>query len=133
MKKTITTLFITIITALGIFTAIPTPIAFADSNCTDICNCTTVDEAVRQAAGCKTNGSGKSDLATTIVTILNTIIGVLGIVAVIFIVVGGVKYMTSTGDPTKVKKARDTIIYACIGLGVCALSFAIVNWVIGIL
>ena len=132
MKKTITTLFITIITALGIFTAIPTPTAFADSSCTDICNCTTVDEAVRQAAGCK-NASSDSSLASTIKDILNVVIGVLGIVAVIFIVVGGVRYMTSSGDPTKTKKARDTILYACIGLGVCALSFAIVNWVVGIL
>ena len=38
--------------------------------------------------------------------------------------------MTSTGDPAKVKRAKDTILYACIGLIVCALAYAIVNWTI---
>ena len=57
-------------------------------------------------------------------------LGVLGLVAVIFVVVGGVKYMTSAGDPGKVQQAKKTIIYALIGLIVCALAFAIVNFVI---
>ena len=38
--------------------------------------------------------------------------------------------MTSAGDTGKIEKAKKTILYACIGLAVCALSFAIVNWVI---
>lgn len=38
--------------------------------------------------------------------------------------------MTSTGDAPKVKKARDTILYAVIGLAVCVLAFIIVNFVI---
>ena len=38
--------------------------------------------------------------------------------------------MTSTGDAGKVKKAKDTILYALIGLIICVLSFAIVNWTI---
>ena len=62
--------------------------------------------------------------------ILNAVIGVLALVAVVVMIVGGVSYMTSSGDTGKVKKAKDTILYACIGLIVCALSFAIVNWVI---
>jgi hypothetical protein len=41
--------------------------------------------------------------------------------------------MTSSGDPGKVKAAKDTILYACIGLVVCVLSFAIVNWAVGII
>ena len=89
-----------------------------------------ISGAVWEATGC----SGNSDAVVTIVqTILNSIITVMGIVAVIFIVIGGVNYMTSQGDPGKLKKAKDTILYACIGLVVCALAFAIVNWTIGIL
>ena len=38
--------------------------------------------------------------------------------------------MTSAGDPGKVKKAKDTILYGVIGLVVCVLAFAIVNFVI---
>ena len=65
--------------------------------------------------------------------ILNGVIGMLGLVAVVFIIIGGVNYMTSTGDPGKTKKAKDTILYACIGLIVCALSFAIVNFTINMI
>ena len=56
-----------------------------------------------------------------------------GIVAAVFIVVGGFNYMTSAGDAGKVAKAKNTIIYALIGLVVCVLAFAIVNWAIGTL
>ncbi len=63
--------------------------------------------------------------------IINWIVGVVGLVAVVVIIIGGVTYMTSNGDPGKVKKAKDTILYGIIGLLVCALAFAIVNFVIG--
>ena len=72
----------------------------------------------------------KNDLVKSITGIINAVIGVLGIVAVIIIIVGGIGYMTSSGDAGKVKKAKDTILYACIGLVVCVIAFAIVNWVI---
>lgn len=66
-----------------------------------------------------------------LIAILNAIIGVLGIVAVVVIIIGGVGYMTSGGDAGKVKKSKDTILYGLIGLIIVALSFAIVNFVIG--
>ena len=62
--------------------------------------------------------------------ILNAIIGVLALVAVVVMIVGGVSYMTSSGDAGKVKKAKDTILYGLIGLIICVLAFAIVNFVI---
>lgn len=62
--------------------------------------------------------------------ILNAIIGVLALVAVVVMIVGGISYMTSSGDAGKVKKAKDTILYGLIGLIVCVLAFAIVNFVI---
>ena len=64
-------------------------------------------------------------------TIINAIIGVLGVIAVVVIIYGGVQYMTSSGDSGKVKKAKDTILYGVIGLVICALAFAITNFVIG--
>ncbi len=70
-------------------------------------------------------------LTGNVTTIINYIIGALGIIAVIVIIIGGVGYMTSSGDAGKVKKAKDTILYGIIGLVICALAFAIVNWVIG--
>ena len=110
-----------------IFSALTSTSVFAD----DICGNTNIPEDIRAASGCNTGDV--SDLPTVIVNILNAIILVSGLISVIFIIVGGVSYMTSSGDASKVKKAKDTILYACIGLVICVLSFAIINWVIGIL
>ena len=63
-------------------------------------------------------------------TIINVVIGVIGFVAVAFIIFGGVQYTTSAGDPGKVKKAKDTILYGIIGLVVSMLAYAIVNFVL---
>ena len=75
--------------------------------------------------------ANNNDLQGNVVAILNAVIGVLSFVCVVVIIIGGVTYMTSSGDTSKVKKAKDTILYGVIGLVVCVLAFAIVNFVIG--
>jgi hypothetical protein len=74
--------------------------------------------------------SNKNDLMDVVNTIINVIIGVIGFVAVVVIILGGVQYTTSAGDPGKVKKAKDTILYGIIGLVVALLAYAIVNFVL---
>ena len=78
----------------------------------------------------KTVGKNANNLEGNIINILNGVIGVLGLVCVVVMIIGGVNYMTSAGDAGKVKKAKDTILYGLIGLAICVLSFAIVNFVI---
>lgn len=51
-----------------------------------------------------------------------------GFVALIFIIIGGIKYITSGGDPKQAGAARQVITYALIGLVLILLSFAIVNF-----
>ncbi len=65
-------------------------------------------------------------------SVINMIIYGIGIVAVIVIIIGGVNYMLSQGDPNKIKKAKDTILYGVIGLVVVLIAFAIVNFVLGV-
>ncbi len=86
--------------------------------------------AVTGAADIQTVGDGNSDLVSVITTILNVIVGLLGIICVVVIIFGGVQYMTSTGDAGKVKKGKDTILYGIVGLVICALAAVIVNFVI---
>ena len=74
--------------------------------------------------------NGQGDLIGSITGILNAIVGILGLVCVVVMIIGGVNYMTSSSDAGKVKKAKDTILYGLIGLVVCALAFALVNFVI---
>lgn len=76
-------------------------------------------------------GEDQHNLVANVTGIINAIIAALGIVAVVVVLIGGVNYMTSSGDAAKVEKAKKTILYGVIGLVICVLSFAIVNWVIG--
>jgi multisubunit Na+/H+ antiporter MnhB subunit len=73
---------------------------------------------------------GGQDLNNVIQAIINTVIFVVGIVAVVMVILGGIKYSTSQGDSGKVKSAKDTIMYGIIGLVVAILAFAIVNFVL---
>lgn len=95
----------------------------------DACD-TTTDEELRKAFGCP-DSPVEEDLPATIARIVRNIIFVCGLVAVIFIVIGGINFITSEGDGNKIKKAKDTVLYAMIGLIICTLTFLIVNWVIG--
>ena len=71
-----------------------------------------------------------NDLNTMVQTIINAVIFVIGMVAVVMIILGGVSYATSQGDAAKVKKGKDTILYGIIGLIVVLLAFAITNFVL---
>ena len=60
----------------------------------------------------------------------NILIWVVGIVAVIMIVWSGFKYITAAGDTSKVASAKNSLIYAIVGLIIAILAYAIVNFVI---
>lgn len=72
----------------------------------------------------------EDDLMGTIQTAINVVLSVVGVVAVVVLIVGGISFITSQGDAGKVTKARNTILYGVVGLIVALLSFAIVNFVL---
>lgn len=75
--------------------------------------------------------AAKTDNATDMTkVIINTMLYILGILAVIMIIFGGIRYVTSTGDASRVKAAKDTIMYSVIGLIVAILAYSIVNFVL---
>lgn len=74
---------------------------------------------------------GPSDLGSLITKITNILMTTVGIVAVIMIIIGGLMYIFSGGNPESTKRAKDTVLYAVIGIIVAILSYAIVNFVIG--
>ncbi|MBO7718453.1 hypothetical protein J6S37_03105 [Candidatus Saccharibacteria bacterium] len=65
--------------------------------------------------------------------VTNTILYIVGIIAVVMLIVGGIKYVISGGDSKKVTDAKNTVLYAIIGLVIAFLAFAIVNFVISAL
>lgn len=76
------------------------------------------------------NDGNNKNLNDFLKDIVNIILFVLGAIAVIMIVIGGVKYTTSNGDSSAVKSAKDTILYSVIGLVVAIMAYAIVNFVL---
>ena len=76
---------------------------------------------------------GQDDLIATVKNVLNAVYFWVGIIAVIFIIIGGVNYTISQGDPGKVAKAKSTMLYAIVGLVVSLLAFAITEFVLNAL
>ena len=72
------------------------------------------------------NGLSVENLIHTTINILSYIVGVA---AIIMVILGGFKYITADGDASKVTSAKNTIMYALIGLVVAALAQAIVLFV----
>jgi glucose uptake protein GlcU len=78
---------------------------------------------------CGASSCNKTSIATIFENITNTLIFLVGAVAVIMIVVGGLRYVTSNGDSKRTQAAKDTIQYSVVGVVVAILSYAIVRFV----
>lgn len=75
--------------------------------------------------------SGDSAALTPVIqTVLQVTFGTMGAVAVLIITIAGTQYILSNGDPQRIAKAKDAIIYALIGLVVAILAFSIVTFVL---
>jgi hypothetical protein len=123
MKK-ITMFFMSLVIGLGVFVAVPQLASAATAKST-VCDGIGASSG---ADGC-TDGSGKSinDILAMVINIFSWFVGV---VAVIFAIVAGFKYITSGGDASAIKSAKDTLFYVIIGLVVVALSQVVVNFVL---
>ncbi len=74
---------------------------------------------------------GKDDKVNNLVQdITSLLLFALGAVATIMLIVGGFKYVTSNGDSNNIHSAKNTILYAVIGLAVAILGQVIVLWVV---
>lgn len=77
---------------------------------------------------CKGAAQGQSDVMGIVKNIINLLLTAIGVISVIMIIVGGINFALSNGDAQKVTKARNTILYAVIGLIVAIFSYAIVDF-----
>ncbi|MBI2592190.1 hypothetical protein HYW36_01815 [Candidatus Saccharibacteria bacterium] len=82
------------------------------------------------AAGVPSTADPGGTIDNTVANIINLLSVVIGIVAVIMIMIGGFKYITSAGNQESVKTAKSAIIYALIGLIIVALAQVIVRFVL---
>ena len=78
-------------------------------------------------------GNGPTNLTGTggaFTTIVNVLLFIIGAVSVIMLIYGGIRYTTSGGNANSVTAAKNTIMYAIIGLIIAIFAFAIVNFVV---
>jgi hypothetical protein len=78
------------------------------------------------ASACNTG----TDIGGIFAGIANALIFLIGAIAVIMIIIGGLRYVTANGDSKATASAKDTILYSVIGLIVAIAAFAIVNFVV---
>lgn len=64
-------------------------------------------------------------------TITNVLLFIIGAISVIMLIIGGLRYTVSGGDSSAVTGAKNTILYAIVGIIVAVLAYAIVNFVLG--
>jgi uncharacterized membrane protein YuzA (DUF378 family) len=127
IQRTLIAGLLTLIVTFGATALVPA-VAFADAS----------TDAARQAACEGSGGTWSGGKCTTagpsldaiIANVVNIISILVGIAAVIMIMVGGFKYITSGGDTGNVNSAKQTILYAIIGLVIVAFAQFIVQFVI---
>lgn len=90
----------------------------------DVCAGVNLDNA----GGC---ASGGTELQTVIRAVIQILSLIGGIAAIIMLIIGGIKYVTSGGDSSSIASAKTTIIYAIVGLIIVALAQVIVRFVLG--
>jgi hypothetical protein len=138
MIQKIKTLIVTLALSLGLVAPMAVPaVASALGDANNNINkglCTGVTDATGSEGsngGCfNTDGNGEGTLKTLAQKIINIFSIIVGIVAVIMVIYGGFRYITSGGDSSRVGNAKNTLIYAIIGLIIVALAQFLVHFVL---
>jgi TRAP-type C4-dicarboxylate transport system permease small subunit len=133
MLQTLRKRFATIVAglALAVIPAVVPVAVVSASEIQDNLQCGTT-LTVEGTGGCQSDiDAGSSTITDTIKKVINFFSAIVGIVSVIMIIYGGFKYISSGGDSGNVTSAKNTIIYAVIGLVVVAMAQFIVQFVLG--
>ena len=106
---------------LGVFTP-----AISAANGINICS---GENGGDKSVYCQNRGSGETQVNGIIKTIVEVLLTAVGAISIIMIVIGGIMFALSSGDAQKAAKARNTVLYAVVGLAVSLFASAIVNFV----
>lgn len=121
-----------ILPVLILLLAFPAAATGAETNLFPVCDSTTTDSAICQdkdKTQTHTDNSfyGKNGVLIKVARLIATGVGVA---SVIMIIIGGIKFVLASGDPSNVKSAKDTIIFAIAGLVIAAFAGAIIRYVL---
>jgi len=130
MKK-ITTLLASLALIIGIAAPFAMATAVGASNESALCEGSggtwTANKDLPNGGSCST-GNGRT-VAGTLQQVTDVLIFLIGAIAVIMIIVGGIRYATSSGDQASLTSAKNTVLYAIIGLIVAFMAYALVRFI----
>ena len=91
-----------------------------------------IDKGIKATCtGDQCQGSAENKVNTLVEDVINIFSWIVGVVSVIMVIFGGFRYITSGGDAGKVTSAKNTIVYALVGLVIAALAQVLVLFVLG--
>ena len=121
MYKKFQTIFVAAVVSTGLGVLTLTPVSAA---CTSASSCVT--DGLKSTGG----SASKTDLKTIIANVVKVLMFLIGAVSVIMIIIGGIRYTISQGDSSAITSAKNTILYAVIGLAVAIFAYAIVDFIV---
>lgn len=107
-----------------------------DTDGTTCVNCD-ISSGLNGAMGCTKTANDQAGANTSplfgngsiVNTVINVMLFIVGILCVIMIIYSGIRYVISRGQDTEVKNAKNTLLYAIVGLIIAMIAYALVNWV----
>ena len=130
IKRTI----VSLVAASALFAPLLVPATVAAATAPDTSTGLCQGASLQVSSNCSPTDIGQkgTDRVNSIIkTTIDLFSLVVGVVAVIMVIIGGLKYITSSGDSGNITGAKNTILYAIIGLVVVALAQFIVQFVLG--
>lgn len=125
IKKSLQALLLVPVMAFGLAAVVPSVAGAAQCGANDI--------SLQNGADCAQGEDQSSQLFGTngvFSTITNVLLFIIGAISVIMLIIGGIRYTVSGGDQAAVTSAKNTILYAIVGIVVAILAYAVVNFVI---
>ncbi len=122
MRKIGLVIFGVVLALFGVYVMVVEPVMAAVNS--EICD-GPFDPEQKEAAGCNVD----KDAGTVASSVIQVVLGFIGVIAVGVMIYGGFLFLTSSGDAGKVKRGQDAIKYGLIGLVVSLLAYAIVTFV----
>lgn len=122
IKNVFNTMVIGLLMVFGIVGLQQPPVVYAQD----------ASDAVCDALGSTGNAcaAGGGEIDSVLAVALNILSVVAGVIAVIMLIISGLKFITSQGDASSISSARSSIIYALVGIIIVALAQVVVRFVI---
>lgn len=88
-------------------------------------------DGLRNGSTCEVQITKLNQILILVSNLISILMVVAGFVAVGFIIAGGFMYIASSGEPANIKKAKETIVNAVVGLIIAMVAFGVVRFITG--